>query len=60
LNLNENLKKSAARFPSNTAYTFLNQSTTYAELDRMVDCVASGLSPAGIREGDKGFLPMNL
>ncbi|MBM7587575.1 long-chain acyl-CoA synthetase [Bacillus pakistanensis] len=53
MNLNENLKQSAAKFPSNTAYTFLNQSITYAELDRMVDCVASGLSSAGIRKGDK-------
>lgn len=53
LNLNENLKKSAARFPNHTAYTFLNQSTTYAELDKLVDCAASGLSAAGIRKGDR-------
>jgi long-chain acyl-CoA synthetase len=53
LNLNENLKNSAARFPSNIAYTFLYQSTTYAELDHEVDCVAAGLSAAGIRKGDK-------
>lgn len=53
LNLNENLKNSAARFPSNIAYTFLNQSKTYAELDKVVDCVAAGLSAAGIRKGDK-------
>ncbi|MEH7378637.1 MULTISPECIES: long-chain-fatty-acid--CoA ligase [Bacillaceae] len=53
LNLNENLKNSAARFPDHTAYTFLNQSTTYAELDKLVDCTASGLSAAGIRKGDR-------
>ncbi|MCM3690401.1 o-succinylbenzoate--CoA ligase [Neobacillus niacini] len=53
MNLNENLKNSAARFPSNIAYTFLYQSTTYAELDHEVDCVAAGLSAAGIRKGDK-------
>ena len=53
LNLNENLKKSAARFPNRTAYTFLNQSTTYAELDKLVDCASSGLCGAGIRKGDR-------
>ncbi|MEY2194699.1 long-chain-fatty-acid--CoA ligase [Neobacillus sp. BF23-41] len=53
LNLNENLKNSAARFPSNIAYTFLNQSKTYAELDKVVDCVAAGLAAQGIRKGDK-------
>ncbi|MEH7085381.1 o-succinylbenzoate--CoA ligase [Neobacillus drentensis] len=53
LNLNENLKNSAARFPSNIAYTFLNQSKTYAELDKVVDCVAAGLTSAGIKKGDK-------
>ncbi|WP_318565526.1 long-chain-fatty-acid--CoA ligase [Peribacillus simplex] len=53
LNLNENLKNSAAKFPSHRAYTFLNKSTTYAELDKEVDCAASGLYAAGIRKGDK-------
>ncbi|SMQ72928.1 long-chain acyl-CoA synthetase [Bacillus sp. OV166] len=51
--MNENLKNSAARFPDHTAYTFLNQSATYAELDKLVDCTASGLSAAGIRKGDR-------
>ncbi|MGG1675371.1 long-chain-fatty-acid--CoA ligase [Neobacillus sp. NRS-1170] len=53
LNLNECLKNSAARFPSNIAYTFLNQSKTYSEFDKLVDCTASGLSAAGIRKGDR-------
>lgn len=53
LNLNENLKNSAERYPSNIAYTFLYQSTTYADLDNEVDCVAAGLSSIGIRKGDK-------
>ncbi|MBV7505544.1 long-chain-fatty-acid--CoA ligase [Bacillus sp. sid0103] len=53
MNLNENLKNSAARFPNRTAYTFLNQSKTYAELDKLVECAASGLSAAGITKGDR-------
>jgi long-chain acyl-CoA synthetase len=53
LNLNENLKNSAARFPNRTAYTFLYENMTYAELDKVVDSVASGLSAGGIRKGDK-------
>ncbi|WP_144552466.1 long-chain-fatty-acid--CoA ligase [Bacillus sp. X1(2014)] len=53
LNLNENLKKSAARFPNRTAYTFLNQSKTYAELDKLVDCASISLHDAGIRKGDR-------
>ena len=53
MNLNENLKNSASRFPNRTAYTFLNQSKTYAELDKLVDSAASGLSAAGITKGDR-------
>ncbi|MDN3016280.1 long-chain-fatty-acid--CoA ligase [Paenibacillus sp. BSR1-1] len=53
LNLNENLKNSAARFPNHTAYTYLYESTTYAELDKVVDSAASGLSAEGIRKGDR-------
>ncbi|WML57097.1 long-chain-fatty-acid--CoA ligase [Neobacillus sp. PS2-9] len=53
LNLNENLKNSAERYPSNIAYTFLYQSITYADLDNEVDCVAAGLSSIGLRKGDK-------
>ncbi|WHZ05005.1 long-chain-fatty-acid--CoA ligase [Neobacillus sp. YX16] len=53
MNLNENLKDSAARFPNRTAYTFLNESTTYAELDSFVDSAASGLSAGGIKKGDR-------
>ncbi|MEH7334436.1 long-chain-fatty-acid--CoA ligase [Neobacillus drentensis] len=53
LNLNVNLKNSAARFPNRTAYTFLNQSKTYAELDKLVDCAASALSAAGVAKGDR-------
>ncbi|WHY68972.1 long-chain-fatty-acid--CoA ligase [Neobacillus sp. SuZ13] len=53
LNLNENLKESVARFPNRTAYTFLNQSKTYAELDKLVDCASISLHDAGIRKGDR-------
>lgn len=53
MNLNENLKKSAARFPNHIAITFLNQSTTYAQLDNLVDSAASGLYDTGIRKGDR-------
>ena len=53
MNLNENLKNSASRFPNRIAYTFLNQSKTYAELDKLVDSAASGLYAAGITKGDR-------
>lgn len=53
MNLNENLKNSAVRFPHHVAITFLNRSTTYTELDSLVDCAASGLVDAGIRKGDR-------
>lgn len=53
MNLNETLKNSAAKFPDRIAYTFLYESTTYAELDSFVDSAASGLSAGGIKKGDK-------
>ncbi|MEH7073361.1 long-chain-fatty-acid--CoA ligase [Neobacillus drentensis] len=53
MNLNENLKNTATRFPNRTAYTFLSQSKTYEELNKLVDCAASGLSAKGIRKGDR-------
>lgn len=53
MNVNENLKSSAAKFPNRTAYTYLYERTTYAELDSYVDSAASGLSAEGIKKGDK-------
>lgn len=53
MNLNDNLKYSAARFPNRTAYTYLYETTTYADLDSFVDSAASGLSAGGIKKGDK-------
>ncbi|WP_088012038.1 long-chain-fatty-acid--CoA ligase [Gottfriedia acidiceleris] len=52
-NLNNNLINSAEKYPYRYAYTFLNQSVTYKELDSMVDKVASGLYTKGIRKGDR-------
>ncbi|MDM5328227.1 long-chain-fatty-acid--CoA ligase [Neobacillus sp. CF12] len=52
-NLNDNLKHSAANYPYRYAFTFLDQSVTYQELDSMVDNVASGLYAKGIRKGDR-------
>ncbi|MEH6936747.1 long-chain-fatty-acid--CoA ligase [Bacillus sp. JJ664] len=52
-NLNRNLKNSAAMYPNRFAYTFLDQSVTYQELDEMVDKVALGLYENGIGKGDR-------
>ncbi len=52
-NLSDNLKNTALRFPNNKAYSFLNQSATFEELNRLVDRVASGLSAQGIGKGDR-------
>jgi long-chain acyl-CoA synthetase len=52
MHLSQNLKNSALKFPTNIAYVFKEQSTTYAELNKLVDRFASGLSSKGIGKGD--------
>lgn len=57
--LDNNLKISAEKFPQQTAYVFRDVSTTYAELDRQVDLIASGLAERGIGKGDAVALLMD-
>lgn len=51
-NLNENLRRSATRFPDKYAYIYEDKSVTYQELNQQVDQLAAGLSAQGIRKGD--------
>lgn len=53
MNLNENLRKSAGKFPDRCALTFENENITYQELNGQIDCVAYHLASNGIRKGDK-------
>ncbi|SDN70102.1 long-chain acyl-CoA synthetase [Paenibacillus sp. yr247] len=53
LNLNKNLEQSVAKYAERSAYVFGDQSVTYEELNRQVQCCASGLSTHGIGKGDK-------
>lgn len=52
-NLNENLRKSAEKFPNRNAITFENTNITYSELNSQVECVSSNLVYDGIRKGDR-------
>jgi long-chain acyl-CoA synthetase len=51
-NLNANLKRIASDFPNRNAYHFMNTSTTYAQLDQLVERLASALTTQGIGKGD--------
>ncbi|NMD69286.1 long-chain-fatty-acid--CoA ligase [Bacillus sp. DNRA2] len=51
-NLSENLKRIANGFPDRIVYQFMDQSTTYAELDFLVDRFAAALAKEGIGKGD--------
>ncbi|WP_147534305.1 long-chain-fatty-acid--CoA ligase [Bacillus marasmi] len=51
-NLNENLKRIAGDFPDRTVYQFMDKSTTYSELDFLVDRFAAALTREGIGKGD--------
>lgn len=51
-NLNENLKRSASKFPESIAYIYRDESVTYQELNQKVDRLAAGLYVQGIRKGD--------
>ncbi|MDQ0268835.1 fatty acid--CoA ligase family protein [Cytobacillus purgationiresistens] len=52
MNLTSQLHKTAQEKGHKTAYYFMDQSSTYAELDASVTKFASGLSSIGIKEGD--------
>ncbi|EJR55757.1 hypothetical protein IIM_00849 [Bacillus cereus VD107] len=51
-NLDENLKRSASKFPDSIAYIYRDKSVTYKELNQQVDQLAAGLSAQGIGKGD--------
>lgn len=51
-NLSEILKRIANDFPDRIVYQFIDKSTTYAELDFLVDRFAAALAKEGIGKGD--------
>ncbi|MBG9449850.1 long-chain fatty acid--CoA ligase [Cytobacillus firmus] len=52
MNLTEQLHETAIRMGDKTAYYFMDQSSTYAELDGAVTKFADGLSKLGVKKGD--------
>ena len=52
MNLSSQLHETAGRLGEKPAYYFMNQSSTYAELDAAVTKFASGLEKLGVRQGD--------
>src|SRR5437588_2034178 len=54
------LTRRAALSPERTALIFRDESWTYAELNRVTNCVAHGLHALGVNPGDRvGFLGLN-
>lgn len=52
------LRKSAARFPDNTAIIFKGRRITYRELDEASDAIAAGLVANGFAKGDRAVIYM--
>ncbi|EWG12500.1 fatty acid--CoA ligase family protein [Cytobacillus firmus] len=52
MNLTEQLHETAIKMGDKTAYYFMDQSSTYAELDGAVTKFAEGLSKLGVKKGD--------
>ncbi|WP_264736819.1 fatty acid--CoA ligase family protein [Cytobacillus firmus] len=52
MNLTEQLHETAIKMGNKTAYYFMDQSSTYAELDGAVTKFADGLSKLGVKRGD--------
>lgn len=52
MNLTEQLHETAVKMGDKTAYYFMDQSSTYAELDGAVSKFADGLSKLGLKKGD--------
>lgn len=52
MNLSSQLHETALRSANKTAYYFLDQATTYAELDGAISRFASGLEKLGVKKGD--------
>ncbi|MEH7012046.1 fatty acid--CoA ligase family protein [Neobacillus niacini] len=52
MNLSSRLQETAKNSASKTAYYFMGQGTTYAELDGAITKFASGLEKLGVKQGD--------
>lgn len=52
MNLSTKLHETAKNNPGKTAYHFMGQGTTYAELDGAITKFASGLEKLGVKQGD--------
>lgn len=52
MNLSSKLQETARESASKTAYYFMGQGTTYAELDGVITKFASGLEKLGVKQGD--------
>lgn len=52
MNLTEQLHETAKKMGSKPAYYFMDQSSTYAELDGAVTKFAAGLAQIGVKKGD--------
>ena len=52
------LRKSAARFPDNTAIIFKGRRISYRELDEASDAIAAGLVANGFAKGDRAVIYM--
>ena len=53
LNLSTLLENSAEKYPSKTAFTFMDTSLSFAQINGAANQVANGLVELGIKEGDK-------
>lgn len=53
------IQKSALSYPDKEAFRFLNQSVTFAELDKKSDQLALYLINAGVKKGDRVGIYMN-
>lgn len=53
LNLSVILEDSARRYPNKEAFTFMEHSFTYAQINAAANQIANGLRSKGIRHGDK-------
>lgn len=52
MNISSKLQETARESASKTAYYFMGQGTTYAELDGAITKFASGLEKLGVKQGD--------
>jgi long-chain acyl-CoA synthetase len=53
LNLSILLENSAIKYPNKTAFTFMNTSLSFSQINAVANQVANGLVDIGIKPGDK-------